>query len=285
MGPLAQVVGLMLQFQNARTALQSLEETMKREPERPPQQKYIHRPALTGEIAFHDVHFSYPGRTQEALTGVSLRIRAGEKIVVIGRIGSGKTTLQRLILGLYQPTQGTVTVDGIDVRQVDPADLRRNIGYVEQAATLFYGTLRDNIAIASPLADDAAVLAAAEVGGLLAFANRHPQGFDMVVGERGESLSGGQRQGVAIARAALMDPPILLMDEPTGAMDYSSEAEFKERLRRFARGKTVVLVSHRSSLLDLADRIIVMDEGRIVADGPRAKVIADLEGGRVRRAS
>ena len=242
-------------------------------------------PDLTqAEIVFDNVHFSYPGRDQEALRGVSLRIKPGEKVVVIGRVGSGKTTLQRLILGLYTPTEGTVTMDGVDLRQLDPADLRRSIGYVEQDCMLFYGTLRDNITIAAPFADDAAVIAAAEVGGLTSFVNSHPEGFGMLIGERGESLSGGQRQGIAIARAALLEPPILLLDEPTGAMDFSSEAQLKERLRAFARHKTVIVVTHRSSLLEIADRIVVMDEGRIVADGSRDQVMADLKAGRVGRA-
>ena len=285
MQPLGQMVGLTMQFQNARTALQSLEDTMKKEPERSEQRKYLHRPDVAGEIAFENVHFSYPGREQEALKGVSFRIKPGEKVVVIGRVGSGKTTLQRLLLGLYAPAQGAVTLDGIDIRQIDPAELRRHLGYVDQDATLFYGTLRDNIAIAAPFADDRAVLAAAEVGGLAELANKHPQGFDMLIGERGESLSGGQRQGVAIARAALLDPPVLLLDEPTGSMDFSSEAQFKERLRGFARRKTILIVTHRNSLLDLADRILVIDEGQVVADGPRDKVMADLRAGRVGKAS
>jgi ATP-binding cassette, subfamily C, bacterial LapB len=285
LGPLAQLVGLMMQYQNARTALKSLEQTMAKETERPADTHYLHRPEIAGSIAFENVHFSYPGRSQEALRGVSFRIKAGEKVVVIGRVGSGKTTLQRLILGLYAPSQGLITVDGIDIRQIDPADLRRNVGYVDQDATLFYGTLRDNIAIAAPFADDQAVLSAADVGGLTSFANRHPQGFDMLIGERGESLSGGQRQGVAIARAALLDPPIVLLDEPTGSMDYSSEAQFKERLRSFGQRKTVLIVTHRTTLLELADRILVIDEGQIVADGPRDSVMADLRAGRIGKAT
>lgn len=285
MAPMGQLVGLLMQYQNARTALQSLEQTMNTETERSEDMTYLHRPDVSGEIACEDVHFSYPGRQQEALRGVTFRIKPGEKVVVIGRVGSGKTTLQRLLLGLYAPTRGTVTLDGIDIRQIDPAELRRHMGYVDQDATLFYGTLRDNIAIAAPYADDRAILAAAEVAGLTALANRHPQGFDMLIGERGESLSGGQRQGVAIARAALLDPPVLLLDEPTGSMDFSSEAQFKERLRQFGRDKTMLIVTHRSSLLDLADRILVIDEGQIVADGARDKVMADLRAGRVGKAA
>ena len=193
--------------------------------------------------------------------------------------------MQKLLLGLYQPTDGAVSIDGVDLRQLDPADLRRNIGYVAQDVTLFYGTLRENIALGAPYADDATIVAAAEAGGLTEFVNRHPDGFDMMIGERGDSLSGGQRQGVAIARAFLMDPPILLLDEPTSAMDFSSEQQFKERLRLMAAQKTVVIVTHRNSLLDLATRVMVVDDGRIVADGPRDQVIQALQSGRIGRAS
>lgn len=285
LGPLSQVVALMMQYNGARLALVSLETSMKAERERTEDSRFLHRARLAGEIAFRNVDFAYPGREQNALRGVSLRILAGEKVVVLGRVGSGKTTLQRLVLGLYQPKEGTVMVDGIDLRQIDPADLRRNIGYVGQDPLLFFGTLRDNITIAAPHVDDAAVLAAAEVAGLLPFVNAHPDGFDMQIGERGETLSGGQRQGIAIARAALLDPSILLLDEPTGAMDNASENQFKERLRTFAKEKTLVVVTHRSSLLDLATRVVVMDEGRVVADGPRDQVLGELKAGRVGKAA
>lgn len=285
LGPLAQVVALLMQYHSARMALVSLEASMQAQREREDDSHFLHRAQLAGAIAFRDVSFAYPGREQATLRGIGLDIRAGEKVVVIGRVGSGKTTLQRLVLGLYQPNAGTIAIDGIDLRQIDPADLRRNIGYVGQDPLLFYGTLRDNITIASPQADDAEVLAAAELAGLLPFVNAHPEGFDMQIGERGETLSGGQRQGIAIARAALLDPPILLLDEPTGAMDYASEAQFKERLRAFAENKTLLLVTHRSSLLDLATRVVVLDEGRIVADGPREHVLGELKAGRVGKAA
>lgn len=285
MAPLGQIVALLMQYHNARMALVSLEQTMNTPGERSQDANFVHRPHLAGEIVFDNVHFRYPGQTQFALRGVSFRIKPGENVVVIGRVGSGKTTLQRLILGLYSPDEGAISIDGIDLRQLDPADLRRNIGYVEQDAMLFYGTLRENIAISAPYADDRAILAAAEVGGLLDFVNRHPQGFDMVIGERGESLSGGQRQGVAIARAALLEPPILMLDEPTGSMDFSSEAQFKEQFKVFGKHKTSLVVTHRNSLLDLADRIIVMDEGRIVADGPFDQVMEALKAGKVGKGS
>lgn len=281
--PLGQAVGLLMQYQNARTALESLEKLMANPVERG-SDEFIHRPELNGEIEFREVSFSYPGQAEPALKKVSFTIRAGEKVVVIGRTGSGKSTLQRLMLGLYVPSEGAVRIDGIDQRQLDPADLRRNVGFVGQDAMLFYGSLRENISIGAPYADDSAIVHAAEVAGLTQFVNRHPQGFDMLIGERGESLSGGQRQEVAIARAVLMDPPILLMDEPTSAMDFSTEHQFKLRLRQYAAHKTVVIVTHRTSLIELADRIIVMDDGRIVADGPRETVVEALQSGKVGRA-
>ena len=283
--PLGQAVGLLMQFQNARMSLETLDKLMAQPVERPDAAAFIHRPEIQGEIEFRNVTFSYPGQGEAALQNVSLRIAPGEHVVVIGRTGSGKTTLQKLMLGLYQPTDGVVRIDGIDLRQLDPADLRRNVGFVGQDATLFYGTLRENISIGAPYADDSAIVAAAEVGGLTQFVNRHPKGFDMLIGERGESLSGGQRQEVAIARAVLMDPPVLLFDEPTSAMDFTTEHGFKERLKHFATHTTVVIVSHRTSLIDLATRIIVVDSGRIVADGPREQVVEALQSGRIGRAS
>lgn len=285
MAPLGQMVGLLMQYHNAKTALTSLEGVMAKPVERPADAAFVHRPELRGDIEFRDVDFTYPGQSVAAVKGLSFRIGVGEKVVIIGRIGSGKTTLQKLLLGLYQPSGGAVLVDGVDLRQLDPVDLRRNIGYVSQDTTLFYGTLRDNIAIGAPYADDAAVLAAAEAAGLTEFVNRHPEGFDMRIGERGESLSGGQRQSVAIARAMLMDPPILLLDEPTSAMDFSSEQQFKQRLKEVAGHKTMLIVTHRNSLLELATRVIVIDDGRVVADGPRDQVIQALQSGRIGRAS
>ena len=285
MAPLGQVVGLLMQFENAKTALAGLERTMTTPGERAEESSFVHRPEIHGEIEFRNVSFAYPGHSQEVLRDVSFRIKPGERVVVLGRVGSGKTTLHKLMLGLYQPTEGAVLLDGVDLRQLDPADLRRNVGYVEQDTLLFYGSLRENIALRAPYADDLAVVTAAEVGGLSEFVNRHPEGYDMVIGERGASLSGGQRQGVAIARAMLLDPPVLLLDEPTSSMDFTSENQFKESLKRFMEQKTMVLVTHRVSLIDLAERMIVIDDGKVVKDGPRQEVIESLQAGRVGRAS
>lgn len=285
MGPLGQVVGLLLQFQNAKTALTALEGVVNTPGERANESAFVHRPEMRGEIEFRNVHFSYPNAKTEVLSGVSFRIRPGEKVLILGRVGSGKSTLQKLMLGLYMPTEGAVLLDGVDIRQLDPADIRRNMGYVEQDALLFYGTLRENITIRAPYADDRTMVAAAELAGLSEFVNRHPEGFDMVVGERGASLSGGQRQAISIARAVLLDPPVLLLDEPTSSMDFTSEFQLKDRLRNYAQSRTMIIVTHRSTLMDLAERIIVMDDGKIVADGPRDKVVAALQSGQIARAA
>jgi ATP-binding cassette, subfamily C, bacterial LapB len=285
MGPVGQVAGLLVQYHTAATALTSLDAMMEREVERPAEAAYISRGRLKGAIEFRNVSFSYPGQTTPSLRGLSFSLKPGEKVAILGRIGSGKTTLEKLVMGLYRPTEGAVLVDGIDLRQLDPAELRSQIGYVQQDVMLFYGSLRDNITMGAPLAQHADIVRAAEIGGVLQLVNQHPQGFDMLVGERGESLSGGQRQGVAIARAVINDPPILLLDEPTSSMDYSSEEDIKARITAYSKDKTVILISHRTALLDMVDRIIVMDGGRIVADGPKEQVVTALRQGRIGKAA
>ncbi len=285
LAPAGQVVALLMQYQGARTALEGLDKLMSQPQERDPTATYVQRPTLRGEIEFRGVSFAYPGRQDKVLENLSFKVTAGERVALIGRVGSGKSTLQRLIMGLYQPTEGAVLIDGIDLRQLDPADLRRNQAQVAQDVTLFHGSLRDNITFGLPQADDSAVVEAAEVACLGEFINRHPRGFDMPVGERGELLSGGQRQAVGLARAVLHNAPMLMLDEPTSAMDFSSEAQITERLTAFAQGKTVVLVTHRTSLLSMVNRVIVVDGGKIVADGPRERIMQALANGRVARAA
>jgi ATP-binding cassette subfamily C protein LapB len=289
LAPAGQVVGLLMQYQGARTALESLDKLMAKAVERPSVAEgaapFIQRRELKGEIEFRNVRFAYPNRDDAALDGVSFRIAPGEHVALIGRVGSGKSTIQRLVMGLYEPSGGEVLLDGVDVRQLDPADVRHNIGYVSQDVLLFHGSLRDNIAFGLPYADDGAVVAAAEVSGLHDFINRHPRGFDMAVGERGESLSGGQRQAVGIARAVLHNAPLLLLDEPSSAMDFSTETHVAQRLAAFAQGKTVLLVTHRTSLLSLVERVIVIDNGRVVADGPRERIMHALQSGRISKAA
>jgi ATP-binding cassette subfamily C protein LapB len=284
MAPFGQVAGLLMQYHNAKSGLMSIETHMQTKPERFDASAFVHRAGFQGEIEFKNVSFTYPGQQQNVLNKVSFKIQAGEKVAFIGRVGSGKSTIQKLVLGLYQPTEGAILIDGIDMRQIDPAELRRAAGFVSQDVSLFYGTLKENIALGAPFADDQDVIDAAEVAGVTEFANRHPRGFDMPIGERGESLSGGQRQAVGIARAVLNDAPILLLDEPSSAMDHQSEEALKARLRRFTTGKTVILVTHRTSLLELADRLIVIDNGQIMADGPKKQVIEALQSGRIGKA-
>lgn len=285
MAPLGAISGLLMQYQQARTSLDAVEEHMKMPVERADESSFLHRAHFRGEIEFKGVGFTYPGQDMPVLKNVSFRIRAGERVGIIGRIGSGKTTLEKLILGLYQPTQGAVLIDGIDARQIDPAELRRAIGYVPQDPQLLYGTLRENIALGAPFASDEKIVQAAELAGIAEFANAHPKGFDMVIAERGESLSGGQRQSVAIARALLGEPVMLLLDEPTSSMDHQSEDRLKRSLSTYVSGKTMMLVTHRTSLLDMVDRLIVIDGGQVVADGPKAQVVEALQQGRVGRAS
>jgi ATP-binding cassette subfamily C protein LapB len=249
--------------------------------EREQGKSFVHRPTFKGTIEFKDVSFNYPQQQVAALQNISFRISAGERVGIIGRIGSGKTTLEKLIMGLYQPTSGSVWIDGVDLQQIDPADLRRNIAYVPQDAMLFYGTVRDNIVFGAPYVDDRAMLQAAEIAGVSEFVNRHPLGFDMPVGERGEGLSGGQRQSIAVARALLLDPPILVLDEPSNSLDNRSEENLKARLGQHLEGKTLLLVTHRASMLSLVSRLIVVDGGRIIADGPKEQVLEALSGGKL----
>lgn len=282
MAPLSQVAQILARFHQARTAYQTLDTVMKLPVERPPATRFVHRPMLQGNIEFRNVSFTYPGQKIAALAGVSFRVGAGERVALIGRIGSGKSTIEKLVLGLYEPEGGSILVDNTDLRQIDPADLRRNIGCVPQDVMLFTGTLRDNITMGAAQADDATMLRAAELAGVEDFAARHPLGYDRPVGERGQALSGGQRQAVAIARALIGDPPILVLDEPTSAMDNAGENGLKARLSAELTGRTLLLVTHRASLLSLVDRLIVLDGGKLVADGPKDQVLKALAAGQIR---
>ena len=257
---------------------------MKQPVEREHESTFFHRTHFNGDIEFNSVDFTYPNSPLGALHNVTFRIKAGERVAILGRVGSGKSTIQKLVMGLYQPQQGAVRIDGVNVQQVDPAELRRHVGYVSQDPVLFYGTLRQNISMGQPHVHDATIAAAAELAGLTEFINAHPDGFDMVIGERGESLSGGQRKAITIARALLNAPPILLLDEPTSNMDHSTEAAMKRTFEKIVAGKTLILVTHHTALLDLVDRIIVIDQGRILADGPKQEVVLALQQGKVGRA-
>ena len=281
--PLAQIAGLMTRFNQATTALRALDEVMEMPVERPDGKVFVSRSAFNGDIDFDHVTFSYPGQELPALKDASFSIKAGERVAIIGRIGSGKTTINRLIAGLYHAQEGAVRIDGIDMRQLDPGDLRHNIAYVSQDNQLLFGSIRDNLTMGIMHADDEAIVRAAELSGVASFVNRHPLGFDMPVGEHGGMLSGGQRQAVSLARALIQDAPVLLMDEPTGSMDNSSEEHIRRELGNVVEGKTVVLITHRASLLDLVDRLIVVDAAKVVADGPKAQVLEALRAGRIKQ--
>lgn len=282
MAPLSQVASMLTRLQQSRMALKSLDILMNLETEKPEAGQYVDFGHLEHSLTMEDLSFKYPGTERFALDKVNIHIRPGEKVGVIGRMGSGKSTLGRLCVGLFQPTEGAVKLGGVDVRQLDMVDLRSRIGYVSQDNYLFYGTVRENISFGAINADDRMVLRAANIAGVTDFVRAHPAGFGMPVGERGMSLSGGQRQSVAIARALLQDPDILIMDEPSSNMDNSSELALKQRLAATLGNKTLILVTHRLSMLDLVERLVVMDSGRIVADGPKNAVLNALRNEQLR---
>ncbi len=277
MAPLSQVAGLMIRYSQSKQALIQLDQLMKKPVERPKGKHFIAMPDMRGRVEFRDVVFNYPGQTTPALNGVHFTIEPGERVGVIGAVGSGKTTLERLLINLYEPTSGSVQIDGTDVRQIDPGDLRRSVGAVQQSPQLFFGSVRENITMGHETAPDAAVLKAAEMSGVMEFLKDSSAGLDTQVGERGDALSGGQRQAVAIARALLYDPPILILDEPTAAMDPASENRLKKRLQSLCQNKTTILITHKGSMLALVDKLILIDRGRLVAYGEKDEVIRKLQ--------
>jgi len=276
MAPLAQISSLLIRFQTASHALRGLNKLIASEQERPNNKKFLHRPSFDGGIQFDKVTFNYPGQSAHCLDNISFDIKPGDKVAILGRVGSGKTTLLKLILGLYKPQSGSVLIDGIDQNQIDPIDLRSNIGYVDQDSKLFYGTLRENIAIVKPDATDAMILEVAKIAGVEDFAKLHPLGYEMKIGEGGHGLSGGQRQAIAIARALLLNPQIILMDEPTSGMDNVAETLFIKNMHTFLKQRTLLFVTHKSSMMSMIDKIILMDAGKVVAFGPRDEVLKKL---------
>lgn len=282
LSPMAQIAGLATRYNQAVSALDGLNQVMEMPVERHEDRDYVNRPELTGRITFDNVNFAYPGEEIQALRNISIKIKAGEKVAIIGRIGSGKTTMEKLILGLYEPDEGAIRIDGIDLRQINPTDLRSSIGCVSQDITLFYGSIKENIKLGANYVDDSQLLHAAKLAGVTEFADKHPNGLDMIVGERGQNLSGGQRQSIALARALLTNPPILILDEPSSSMDNTTELRMKQQLKEQCKDKTIVLVTHKASMLDLVDRLIVVDNGRVVADGPKEQVHAALKQGKLK---
>ncbi|EEX39659.1 type I secretion system permease/ATPase [Vibrio furnissii] len=281
-GPLVQLSLLSTRYNQAKSSLTIIEQVMSMPDEQEEGKRYIHRPMIQGKIELDKVTFHDPNSPVASIRDLSVTINPGEKVAIIGRIGSGKTTLERLIMGLYQPTEGHVRIDDTDIKQLHHIDVRRNIGCVPQESVLFYGTIRDNITLGRPLADDRDVMDAANRAGVTVFTQQDPAGLERQVGEGGLLLSGGQRQAVAIARALLGRPPVLLMDEPTSAMDNRSEMQIKHQLSQLTSSETLVLITHKTTMLDVVDRVIVMEKGCIIADGPKEMVLSDLRHGKVR---
>ncbi|HET7794386.1 MAG TPA: type I secretion system permease/ATPase [Rhizobacter sp.] len=282
-GPLGSVVGLATRYQGARAAMVSLDQMMKKPLERTPGASYVANHEIKGRLGLHDVGFSYPPTEEGAaapkvLKGIKLKFEPGERVVILGRIGSGKSTVLRLLAGLYQPTEGMVDVDGIDLRQIDPADFRAKVGFVSQEPRLFKGTLRENVLLGRASVDASRLTEVARVTGLDRVIAAHPQGWELPVGEMGGLLSGGQRQLVALARCLVTQPQILLMDEPTSSMDAQSETLFVRQLNEALGTRTVVMVTHRPAVLELANRVVVVDGGKVILDGPKAQVLAALSG-------
>jgi ATP-binding cassette subfamily C protein LapB len=273
--PLSQIANLLSRLTMTRTAYRQLDKFMEA-PTEGGGANALALQTLTGQIEFRNVHFSYPGATEAALNGVSFQIKPGEKVAFLGRVGSGKSTIARILLGLYPPSEGLVLVDGTEVRQLDAAQMRRNMGSVLQDTVLLSGSVRDNIVLERDHIDDEEMLRAARLSGTHDFMGRLANGYELRLADRGESLSGGQRQSIAIARALAGNPSILLLDEPTSAMDAQTEVALIERLQRETADRTALIITHRLPLLKLVSRIIVIGEGKVVADGPRDAILKQL---------
>lgn len=273
--PLAQIATLLSRLTMTRTAYRQLDKFM----ETPSEGQGADSLALdtvTGQIEFRAVHFTYPGATEAALNGVSFQIKSGEKVAILGRVGSGKSTIARIVLGLYPPESGLVLVDGTEVRQLNADRLRRHIGSVLQDTVLLSGTVRDNIVLDRAHVDDEELLRVARLSGTHDFMGRLANGYELRLADRGDSLSGGQRQSIAVARALAGKPSILLLDEPTSAMDTQTEMALIDRLQNEMADRTAIIITHRLPLLKLVSRIIVMEQGKVIADGPRDAVLKQI---------
>ncbi len=275
LGPFSSVALLATRYNQAESAFKTLDDLMKLPSER--YDKFLHRPYVDGALKFSHVSFRYPNNEVEILHDVSFSIKAKEKVGIIGRIGAGKSSIEKLLLGMYKPIEGQIKIDNIDINQINPADLRQKIGCLPQDINLFYGSIRDNITLGVPHVDDELVLRAARHAGVTNFTDSDSSGLDRQVGERGCYLSGGQRQAVALARALLFNPPVLVLDEPSSNMDSLTEQKLKQHLAALVQHKTFLLITHKFSMLDLCDRIIVIEQGRIVADGPKKDVLNKLQ--------
>lgn len=282
LAPLSSVVMLATRYQGARAAMRNLDHLMEQPVDRESGRNYVTREDLTGRLALKELAFSYPAQDGEpapaVIRQVNLSFEPGERVAILGRIGSGKSTLLRLLAGLYQPTEGMVEADGMDLRQIDPMDFRARVGFLSQNPRLFKGTLRDNVLLERSAADPARLGEVSKVTGLDKVVANHPKGWGLPVGESGQLLSGGQRQLVALTRCLLTRPRVLLMDEPTSSMDAQSEVSFVRQLKEAIGNCTTIVVTHRPAVLELVERVIVIDAGRIVMDGPKMAVLAALSG-------
>ena len=268
--PLAQLSQLLTRMNSALASYKNLSALMSQPREHKSKAAYLNRSVWQGSIEFRDVSFNYPGQSQGGLQNISFKIEAGERVAIVGKVGSGKTTLAKLLVGLYKPDSGAILVDGIDIRQIDPADLRRNVGVVMQESWLFSGTVKQNIAVGGNNPTDEEILQASVLSGVHEFISKHPDGYAYKLKEKGEGLSGGQRQTINIARALVGKPPILLMDEPTSAMDLTHESQLIANLKNQLVNQTILIITHRTSILELASRVVVIDQGKIVAQGPKS---------------
>lgn len=277
MAPLTQIVSLLSKLNQSKEALRNLNKIVSLPVERPKEKNFLHRPKINGGVEFKNVTFSYPDQKSPTLSKLSFKITPGEKVALLGPIGSGKSTIEKLIMGYYQPQSGSILIDGIDINQLDPVDVRESIAYIPQDIFLFFGTIKDNIGMRGSFLDDETIIKAAVIAGAHDFIRKHPQGYGIVVKEGGGGLSGGQKQTIAVARALTGDPALYLFDEPTAMMDQKTENYLIQQLKKVIGSKSLILVTHRPSLIQLVDRLIIIDEGRVVADGPKEKVIEALQ--------
>jgi len=276
--PMGQAAALISNYSDAKTSYNTLNEIVQKEAERPAGHEFVERPKFQGKIEFKNVSFNYPGTDVPSLTNVSFVIHPGEKVALIGRIGSGKSTIAKLILKLYEPTSGTILVDDIDLTQIDPADMRRYTSYVPQDIHLFKGTIKDNIVSSEQHPDVSDIIYAAQISGVEDFVRSHPLGYEMPIGERGYGLSGGQKQSVGVARALMQRSSIMIMDEPSNAMDQTSESILLTKLKEALKDQTLLLITQKLSLLDMTDRIIVMHHSKVLLDGTKEEVTKQLGG-------
>ncbi|GMB82017.1 type I secretion system permease/ATPase [Shinella zoogloeoides] len=276
--PMGQIAMTLARLRQALLSLRILNSIMSMPEDLPSATGFVNRDIEKGGFSFQNVDFAYPGSDQKVLEGMTFSVRPGERVGVIGRIGSGKTTIGRLLGALYPPAAGSLMIDGIDIRQYHPASVRTAVAVASQSADLFSGSVKDNLLMGNPEATDAEIIEVARRTGVDEFVSRHPRGYDMPVGERGSNLSGGQRQAVAIARLLLARPKIIFLDEPSGAMDLASERRLITNLATaFGPETTIIISTHRYSMLELVDRLIVLDAGRVIADGPKGAVIEELQ--------